>query len=149
MRCGLDGESCAVTHWCPALKGERERSGWRAPCPLCQSRRALEYSLNGHSIRWNSFCPQHDREALRPVLRRLIGGCLPGRPTGPAPIGHDDLVELMLSDMPPMSMKLAGLELAGMSTSAALDKLGVRRDNRARVIAGRTGGASKRTRNPR
>jgi uncharacterized protein YjiS (DUF1127 family) len=41
-------------------------------------------------------------------------------------------------------MRLAMLELAGMSTREALDKLGVRRENRSRVIAGRTGGASKR-----
>jgi uncharacterized protein YjiS (DUF1127 family) len=36
-----------------------------------------------------------------------------------------------------MSMKLALLEMSGMSTPEALDYLGVRRENRSRVIAGR------------
>jgi hypothetical protein len=48
--------------------------------------------------------------------------------------------------MPPVSLRLAVLEMTGMSTTAALEKLGVRRENRARVINGR---ASKRMQNRR
>ena len=36
-----------------------------------------------------------------------------------------------------MSLRLALRELSGMSTTEALDKLGVKRTNRYRVIAGR------------
>ena len=64
-------------------------------------------------------------------------------------IQHDELAELALADVPPMTMKLMMLRMAGLGTAEALDKLGVRSDNRARVIGGRTGGASKRTRNRR
>ena len=65
------------------------------------------------------------------------------------PIRHDELIELALADMPPMTLRLHMLRLAGLGTSEALDRMGVRPDNRARVIGGRTGGASKRTRNRR
>jgi hypothetical protein len=66
-----------------------------------------------------------------------------------APIDHDELIALALADMPPMTRRLEMLRLAGIGTAEALDKLGVRPDNRARVIGARTGGASKRTRNRR
>ena len=65
------------------------------------------------------------------------------------PVRHDDLITLALSDLPPMTLRLELLRLAGLGTAEALDKLGVRPDNRARVIGARTGGASKRTRSRR
>ena len=46
----------------------------------------------------------------------------------------DALVELVMMEMPPQSLRLALLELVGIPTSAALDMLGVRRENRSRVI---------------
>lgn len=64
------------------------------------------------------------------------------------PIRHDDLVALALCSLPPMSLRLAMLEMAGYSTPDALDLLGVRRENRSRVIAGRSG-ASKLMQNRR
>jgi hypothetical protein len=108
----------------------------------------LEYDAPGKHVRWKSFCGDHDKDAIRPHLARLIGSCMPGGSRRET-IAHDELIELMLSDVPPMTMKLMGLRLAGLGTAEALDKLGVRPDNRARVIGGRTGGASKRTRDRR
>ena len=134
---GLDAEDCAIQHWCPALDARRERSGWRAPCPACGADRALEFDAPGRSIRWNSFCGGHDRDAVRPVLRGLLGACLPGKSARLAPIEPNALVELALADVPPMSLRLALLEMAGISTPDALAKLGVRREHRSRVIAGR------------
>jgi predicted GIY-YIG superfamily endonuclease len=61
-------------------------------------------------------------------------------PWAPRAITPEDMVALMLSGLPPLSLKLAGLELAGMGTDEALDKLGVSRQNRYRVIAGRSAG---------
>jgi hypothetical protein len=134
-------------HWCSAFPdARREGVGWRAPCPVtgCGTKRALEFSVYGKSVRWNSWCGDHDKDAMRPYLQALLGACFPARrAAGPRPIDHGDLIALMLSGMPPMSLKLAALEMAGMSTTAALDKLGVRRNHRSRVIAGRTGGAPK------
>ena len=116
--------------------------------PGCGAVRSLEYDAPGKHVRWRSFCGTHDKDAVRPHLARLLGSCMPGgRPR--EPIRHDELIELLLSDVPPATMKLMGLRLAGLGTVEALDKMGVRPDNRARVIGGRTGGASKRTRNPR
>jgi hypothetical protein len=144
--CGLLAEDCAAVHWCERLGGHRERAGWRAACPYpgCGAKRALEWGVPGRTIRWRSWCHKHDKEALRPVLRARLGDCMSQRRVDRMPVSHDDLIAVALSDMPPMSMRLALLELAGLSTTEALDKLGVRRENRSRVITGRTGGASKR-----
>src|SRR6266536_306701 len=105
--------------------------------------------MPGTSVRWKTFCGYHDKEALRPVLAERLKGCLPRRRSDRTPIDHDDLIALALSGAPPMTMKLAMLQMGGMRTAEAFDKLGVRRENRARVIAGRTGGASKRIQNRR
>jgi hypothetical protein len=136
---GLPAADCALAHWCPALDGRAESDGWRAPCPApgCGIHRVLHYRIRGRTVRWSAYCPHHDADALRPVLRKLLGDCLPSRLTGPAPVDHADLVSLALAPMPPMSLRLALLEIAGMSTGDALDKLGVRRENRSRVITGR------------
>lgn len=154
MACGLglpDAEDCAADHWSPALSGRRERNGqWRAPCPVpgCKALRSLEYDAPGKHVRWRSFCGEHDKDAVRPHLARLIGACMPGG-SRREPIRHDDLIELALSDLPPMTLRLELLRLAGMGTAEALDKLGVRPDHRARVIGGRTGGTPKRARSRR
>jgi hypothetical protein len=148
MRCGLPAEDCAVIHWAPALSGHREQAGWRASCPVCGAERALEWDVPGKSVRWKTWCAEHDKEALRPVLLGLLPGCLPRRSADRVAIDPGDLIALALGDIPPMSMRLAMLELAGMGTPEALAKLGVRRNHRSRVIAGRTG-APKRVQRPR
>jgi hypothetical protein len=154
MTCGLglpDAEDCAADHWSPALGGRRERGGqWRATCPVpgCGALRALEYDAPGRHVRWKSFCGEHDKDAVRPYLAKVVGVCLSGG-SRREPIRHDDLIALALSDAPPMTMRLEMLRLAGLGTAEALDKLGVRPDHRARVIGGRTGGAPKRARNRR
>ena len=154
MACGLglpDAEDCAADHWSRALGGRREPSGqWRAECPVpgCGASRSLEYDAPGKHVRWRSFCGRHDKDAVRPHLAKLIGSCMPSGSRNRA-IDRDELIELALTDLPPMTMRLEMLRLAGMGTAEALGKLGVRPDNRARVIGGRTGGPSKRTRNRR
>lgn len=154
MACGLglpDAVDCAADHWSPALNGRRERNGqWRATCPVpgCGALRALEYDAPGKHVRWKSFCGEHDKEAIRPHLAKLVGACMPGGKRR-EPVRHDELVELALAGLPPMTMRLEMLRLAGVSAAEALDMLGVRPDHRARVIGGRTGGAPKRARNRR
>lgn len=139
---GEHAKDCAILHWCPKLGGRAEASGWRAPCPLCGTKRAIEFGVHGSGIRWNSFCGEHSKDTLRPAMRELLGACMPGK-SAPAPIDREKLITLMLSSLPPMSMRLAVLEMTGMGTTEALDRLGVRREHRSRVIAGRTGGAPK------
>lgn len=149
MACGLglpDAEDCAADHWSPALDGRRERNGqWRATCPApgCGASRSLEYDAPGKHVRWRSFCGVHDKDAVRPYLAKLIGPCMPGGRRR-EPVDHDELAALALASLPPMTMRLRMLQLAGLGTAQALDKLGVRREHRSRVIAGKTGGAPKR-----
>lgn len=72
-----------------------------------------------------------------------------GRPSGPhgidpgdlkAKIRTEDLIALAMRKMPPMTLRLRMLELAGLPTPVALDTLGVQRTHRSRVIHGNTGG---------
>ena len=156
MACGYglpDPEDCAADHWCGKLRAERSPGAkeWRGPCPVpkCPTTddRLLVFGVWGKGVRVvNSFCPHHDKDAVRAIVRGLVGDCAPGKPDGPAPVDRDALIELALSEMPPTSLRLAMLELAGMSTPDALDKLGIRRENRSRVISGR---ASKLMQKPR
>lgn len=139
-RCGLLAVDCAIAHWAPALGGHREPAGWRAPCPVCGTERALEFDVPAKTIRWRSWCAEHGRETLRPALAGLLPGCMPKRGRDRPPVDHDDLIALALDTaMPPMTLRLAMLRLAGVGTQEALDKLGVRREHRSRVIAGQTG----------
>lgn len=134
MACGygLLAQDCAADHWCGQLNGRREVSDWRAPCPVCRAPRALEFDVRGRTIRWNSFCGQHDREVLRPVLKRLLRECMPGRPQW-VPPDRGILTGLALSGLPPVALRVALLNLAGMTLDEAMDKLGVERANRYRV----------------
>jgi predicted GIY-YIG superfamily endonuclease len=69
-----------------------------------------------------------------------------GRPSGafgidpgdlPDEVPAADLIELAMLSMPPQSLRLALLELAGIPTPAALDMLGVGPTHRRRVISQR------------
>ena len=59
---------------------------------------------------------------------------MPSGRTGRAPVEHDELVALALADLPPQSLRLGLLELAGMPTGEALAKLGVGPTHKRRVI---------------
>jgi hypothetical protein len=132
-------EDCAIRCWSDALKAfsaHRERNGqWRADCPVpgCGARRALEYDAPGKHVRWRSFCGEHDKEAIRAHLAKLIGACMPGGTRREA-IRHADLIALADADIPPQSLRLALYELAGMPTSDALAKLGVGPTHKRRVV---------------
>ena len=140
MACGRgypDAIDCAGGCWCKALDGRREPGGqWRATClvPGCGSRRALEWDAPGKHVRWRSFCGEHDKEAVRPHLAAIVGPCMPGK-VQQEPIRHADLEALALSSLPPLALKVQLLIYSGMSTTKALDKLGVDRTTRYRVRA--------------
>ena len=136
MACGLglpDAEDCAADHWSPVLNGRRERNGqWRADCPVpgCSAKRALEYDAPGRHVRWRSFCGDHDKEAVKPHLAKLVGPCMPsGRRVIDA-----ELVALATADLPPQSLRLGLLEMAGMTTAEALAELGIGPTHKRRVI---------------
>ncbi len=100
--------------------------------PGCGSRRSLEYDAPGKHVRWRSFCGEHDKEAVRPHLVKLVGQCMPGG----ARIGtirHAAIEALVLSDLPPLALKVQLLIYAGNTITEAFDKLGVDRTTRYRV----------------
>lgn len=120
--------------WCPVLQhGHREPAGWRFACPCCGSGRVLSVQAKGRYPRWNNHCPC-DRAEVRARLADL--GLVSRRYAPRRPVAdRDELAALALADLPPQSLKLALLELSGMTTTEALDKLGIRRSNRARVVS--------------
>jgi hypothetical protein len=144
MGCGTDpfadAEECAVAHWSPALvalNSHRERNGqWRADCPVpdCGAERSLEYDAPGKHVRWRSFCGRHDKEAVRPHLEKLVGPCMPRGARQREAVRHEELIELVLADLPPQSLRLGLLEMAGMGTAEALEKLGVGPTHKRRAI---------------
>jgi len=136
VACGWEPPDCIAAHWSPKLKGHAEKATSRAPCPLCGEARRLSYWPEGGSVRWKNHCGC-GRDALRAKLADLLPGCVSVRYSPKAKADSAELVSLALSGMPVMSLRLALLELSGMGTREALDKLGVGRTHRGRVIAGR------------
>src|SRR5262245_55255602 len=103
MRCGcLSAEDCAISVWCPVLGGRRESAGWRAPCPVCRSPRALEYDA-ARGVRWHVFC-RCERAAVRQELSRLLGGHLGGQ-RRKGPVDPAELETLALSGLHETALK--------------------------------------------
>lgn len=156
MRCGLEGTDCALEHVVPALGGRCTKSRtigseavpyeWACRCPACHGAEKLTVTAKGKMLLWYcQRCPEERQPDVTAALAALLPACFGAGSASARPgIRDSDVIALTLSAMPPMSMKLALLELAGMGTQEALDKLGVRREHRSRVISGRTGGAPKR-----
>jgi hypothetical protein len=131
VRCGcLSAENCAADIWCPVLGGQREPVGWRAPCPVCSRPRALEYDAAA-GVRWRVFCPC-DRDIVRKALAGRLGDHLGGHGRRPVPPAEVD--KLVTSGLGPVSLRAALLITSGMGTREALDRLGVTRTNRPRVL---------------
>lgn len=136
MPCGWQPEDCIPQHWLPLLDGHTEPETARAPCPLCGSKRALSIRVQGKRVAWKNHC-ECDKDDVRIKLAELLPGCVSARYTGRHRVDAGDLLKLADSGIPPQSLRLALYELAGLGTQTALDRMGVRRENRARVISGR------------
>lgn len=129
-----------ILRWVPAFPSyKHEPAGWRFPCPCCGSGRELSVRAKpGHRRpQWDPKC-RCPREEVAAKLAAL--GLISGR--RPPKLDRDEVIALALADMPPQSLRLALLELAGLGTREALDKMGVHRAHRARVIAGRRKGVT-------
>ena len=149
MRCGEDGTECAIRHVVPELRGyctKTRKTGsrdtpyeWACTCPLCHGDGKLTVTAKGRTILL--FCQKcrGSQGKLTAEMAARLPACfrLPGQPRGGSRIDPADLAALALAEMPPVSLRLALLEMSGLSTPDALDKLGVRRENRSRVINGR------------
>lgn len=144
MPCGLSGRGGDVDldirqHWSTLPGARMEKAGLRADCPGCGAHRGLSVQdKGGYYPAWNLHCdPTCDRDAVRAKLAALLPGCVSVRYSPRHAIDRDDLISLADSSMPPQSLRLAMYELAGIGTQAALDRMGVRREHRSRVITGR------------
>ena len=116
-------------HNWPARRGLRDRAlvpgprrapgkgrlARRLPTVPCQP--SDRVGRPGKAVRWRSWCGQHDRDALRPVLRQLVGGCMPGRPQHR--ISAEDLIALASRDLPKTAYRVAMLQMAGISPREA------------------------------
>lgn len=134
MPCGLAAADCITDHWCPVLSGRREPASWRAPCPVCGSARALSVQAKGKYPAWNLFC-DCGRPDVRAKLAELLPGCVSARYKPRHAVDRDDLIRLALADIPPQSLRLGMLELAGVATAEALARLGIGPTHKNRVIA--------------
>lgn len=133
MRCGLEATDCIIEHWCPPLGLRAESTNhWRGPCPVCGRRRSLSVQVKNRRAVWNLLICGCDRR----TVRKALPDCAARRSPRPV-IDAEQLRELALAKMPPMSLRLALLEMSGMSTPDALDALGIRRENRSRVSSKR------------
>ena len=141
MRCGLGFESkpCIEDHYARVRILELRKSGtgphWRGRCPLCGWTGVLEVSakLSVQVTCWGN--PRCDRALLREWMRERVPCLVSPSQRISARIDPDELAELALLKIAPTSLRLALLEMAGIGTEEALDKLGVGRQNRYRVVS--------------
>ncbi len=156
MRCGEDAEGCAHQHALRKLGPSRvtrtRRIGghdvayqWAVRCVVCHLDGKMTLTAQGQWLLAYCHACKASQPALKTALALLLPDCYSGRSSRGQRVKIEPatLTELALSGMPPMSMKLAMLEMAGWGTPEALDKLGVRRENRSRVINGRINSDAK------
>lgn len=134
-RCGEDAKSCIVAHWSRVLPGLRkEPAGWRAPCPLCGRARRLSVQVKASRPMWNVHCGC-DPADVGAKLAALLPQCIPSRsrPHRPDPAQLVALAEDR--SIRELALRVALLELAGISLPDACDRLGVSRAQRYRVVS--------------
>ena len=146
MRCGEDGTECALRDVVPKLGGHctktRKVGGrdipweWACNCPLCSGAGKLTVTAKGRTMLLHCQKCKATQVRLMAKMADLLPACFraPGQSRGGSRIDPAELAAMALAEMPPVSLRLALLEMSGMSTPDALDKLGVRRENRSRVI---------------
>jgi hypothetical protein len=129
-------EDQIITRWCAILPGgKRELAGWRFPCPCCGKDRRLSVQAKPgrRHPEWNLHCGCDRSDVQAKLAAAGLAAPLHRRRVPKA--DPDELAALALADMPPLALRLGLLELAGFGTREALDKLGVTRTNRYRVVS--------------
>lgn len=134
MACGLLAEDCIVCHWMPALDGRREPAGWRAPCPACGMPRGLSVTTGGRYPKWNLFCPC-DRDKVRARLAELLPDCVKARPRQTAVDSAALAAYALDRSIPELALRVLMLEMSGMGTAEACDRLGISRAQRYRTVS--------------
>ena len=104
----------------------------RLPLPRLRHQPRAVVKVHGRGISWGSWCPEHPKEALRPILAGLMPQCVTRHrgASGPRP---GDLTALALSGLHETALKVALLELDGMTRTEAMDKLSLSRAQRYRI----------------
>jgi hypothetical protein len=135
VRCGLAAADCLAEHWSRTLDGfYRERSGWRATCPLCHTPRALSIQDDRGRVVWNCHhAPACDRDTIRAKLAELLPACLSaGNMRGT----HIQAVEALLTDktLPPNALRVAALLELGWTAERIRDELKMPRSTWADAV---------------
>lgn len=127
-RTGLVAEDCIADHFLPPLKGRAERSGSRAPCPVCGSPRAISIQAKNNRPVWNQHC-----ECERDVVSKSIAGIVAcyqhaGRRTRKPQPDLELLQALLLDqDVPGSALRLGCLRAIGMPEKEIRENLGLPR----------------------
>jgi predicted GIY-YIG superfamily endonuclease len=113
-------EHAADKHWWPEVA--RKTAEWHATWEGADEAETL-------AIRAEKPIHNKRKNPSYRVRQRSVPGAM-------ETVSGSAVAELVLSDLHPTPMRLALLQLAGMSTRDALDAMGVSRTNRYRVLAG-------------
>lgn len=126
-RSGLGAADCALEHWCPPLGGRAERAGWRAPCPVCRTLRALSFQAKGKRVIWNAHCDLScDREVIAQAVRSLVPCASTGRRAKKPAADLDELQRLALDkSLGGMALRLGLLRALGVSEEDAVQALDI------------------------
>ena len=140
MACALDVEVDVLQHWCPELGAHKElhqESGsqrWRADCPKCGAERAFWFWVAGRFIRWRLYCPC-EKDAVQLVIAQKVP-CVDPKYRGRHRVEVSEIVELAEDrSLRELALRVALLDLAGVSLRDACDRLGVSRAQRYRVVS--------------
>lgn len=132
---GLDPTDCAIEHWCPPLDARAEKVGWRAPCPVCRTLRALSVQVKSRRIVWNHHC-DCDRKVITKMLRTAVPCAATTRQTkGPGP-NLDELWDILRDrSLPPTAMRIAGMRVLGASNEEIMRELEIPRSTYYRAVS--------------
>jgi hypothetical protein len=123
--CGLNAADCITDHWCPVLGAWKEPAGWRAPCPVCGSKRGLSVQVKGPRPSWDNKC-ECDRAEVRAKLAALLPSCVSARYSPKRAVDRDELVGILLDkSLPPNALRVAALHALGLNADEIRAKLGM------------------------
>jgi hypothetical protein len=121
---GMRAADCITDHWLPALDGRAVPAGWRAPCPVCSTPRALSIQVRGGRPVWCAHCdPSCDRAAIIAAIADRVACFSVPRRRRPAPDLAEVRALLLDTSLPPNALRLGVLVALGMGAAEAADQL--------------------------
>jgi hypothetical protein len=95
-------------------------------CPVCDTKRALSVQVNGAVIVWNCHHrPACDRGEIRSALAKLLPCVTPAKAKRTS-VDREALIKLAELDLPKTALRIAILQLAGIGSAEARQRLGLK-----------------------